>query len=785
MLRKHGRSFVPLFGIGWVIRVTVKRFAGAALLLISIFAGWAPARGGHGVVDIPSFYPQEITIETLDPASAAAQFEKNTLHVYLGSRPRFAGSVPGHLKSVESLDAFLVLTFNPASEAFKQAESRCGAARGILAALVGDAQDVVFSPYPVTSYHPDYLQHLDRIKEAKARAQAQSAINLALKFRARGEHAEALVRSRWKLNHDNWDVSLEEVAVNHLMSSSGARLNGWLGPPWMKEGWFHAYRLLASVLSDPDEQRVANTIYRRLVRGEDSGLTERLNLERRLIANLTRSCERVVVGYTLRREYYNDSFSEGVENIAFDSQLGMNSPVFVRTVKLKDFPWNGWLRLGINKKPEAAWNPVAGFTDAVGRLMWSTLGDSALLPLPYNGSWIPNRIDPSVADGTDSQGFQVPAVAVIPQAGTGGLQPVGKGTVSGAKIVYRVQASLFHDGTETEVADLLYPYILAYRWGVKVGDADRAYDPAIEAATALMRERLVGVRVVRVARKIKEIAPDIKVLQQTPVIEVYVNYLAPDSLQVAALAPPWSTVPWHLLALMEEAVQRGFAAFSKEEAERQKVAWLDLARDRSLRERLSALVNEFERNGYRPAALRDRVTAEAARLRWRALKKFAESRGHLLVTNGPYRLKKWSDHSSVFQVVRELTYPWGIGSFDRYAYPPRAVITQMKREANRVLIDVDVEKVVKVQRTHTIVRERLKRQAMRGFYRIRLDSRYVVVAPDGSVVGTGTARWDDEGRFVADLPERLPRGRYTFLVAIYLDGNSVNPATGILSFEAT
>jgi hypothetical protein len=35
----------------------------------------------------------------------------------------------------------------------------------------------------------------------------------------------------------------------------------------------------------------------------------------------------------------------------------------LRTVKLKDFPWNGWLQLGLQPHPSAAWNPVGGFTD--------------------------------------------------------------------------------------------------------------------------------------------------------------------------------------------------------------------------------------------------------------------------------------------------------------------------------------------------------------------------------------------------------------------------------------
>ena len=70
-----------------------------------------------------------------------------------------------------SLGSFLVLAFNGAAPAFASAESRCAAARGILAALrEAQAAGFVFHPYPVTPYHADYLHHLDRIEEAQERA---------------------------------------------------------------------------------------------------------------------------------------------------------------------------------------------------------------------------------------------------------------------------------------------------------------------------------------------------------------------------------------------------------------------------------------------------------------------------------------------------------------------------------------------------------------------------------------------------------------------------------------
>ena len=111
-----------------------------------------------------------------------------------------------------------------------------------------------------------------------------------------------------------------------------------------------------------------------------------------LVSTLAGDCRARVAGYTVKREYFSTVFTAGIENISYDSVTGFNSPMFIRTVKLKDFPWNGWLVLGIDAAPKAAWNPIAGFTDNFGRLMWSAVGDPALIPSPNEPAWMLNRI---------------------------------------------------------------------------------------------------------------------------------------------------------------------------------------------------------------------------------------------------------------------------------------------------------------------------------------------------------------------------------------------------------
>ena len=238
---------------------------------------------------------------------------------------------------------------------------------------------------------------------------------------------------------------------------------------------------------------------------------ERLTLERELVSTLRAGCERIVAGYTLRTEPLNVDYSGGVENVAYDAQAGLGSAIFPRTVKLKDFPWNGWLTVGVPERPSAAWNPVAGFTDPAGRLLWLTLGDPAFFPSPHGTGWVPNRVTVASVD-LGAPDLAVPEEALALEPGTGALRAVGPGRRAGARVVYRVLASRFHDDTKLEAADLLYALGLAWR----------TQDPAVMRATARMRERLVALRILRTETDVLAFGED-KLTYEVPIVEVFVD----------------------------------------------------------------------------------------------------------------------------------------------------------------------------------------------------------------------------------------------------------------------
>jgi len=135
------------------------------------------------------------------------------------------------------------------------------------------------------------------------------------------------------------------------------------------------------------------------------------------------------------------------------------------------------------------------------------------------------------------------------------------------------------------------------------------------------------------------------------------------------------------------------------------------------------------------------------------------------------------------KAVREVTYPLGFGTFDRFVNPPHAVIESVTREGNTITVRADAEMVLKMGRNYKLTKEPLLRTTLRGTFGLLVVSRYVLIGPDGKVRGLDKMHWGDDGRFTVDLPERLPPGDYTINLAIFLDGNSMVPSARSVHFR--
>ncbi len=361
----------------------------AAVLLAAANGAW----GGHEMAVYPSYYPHEIRIETIAPGEAPGLLRDAKIQAYIGAGARFPGAPPKRIGTVESLGDIVTLRLNPASPVAAD-NSGCATTAAIMRELAGNSAGLVLHPYPVTPFDGDYLYHVDRADAAKARFLGGGPAGPpppGLKIRA-DDRLAGLVRPEWRAPGQDWDAALEATGIAAMAADADVALDGWSGPAWIKTGWFRAERLLGGATLDATAKERADAMVRRLQNSDYRDPVERINLERDLVAALTQGCRNTIIGYTVKREYFNADFNDGIENVGFDSLAGLASAMFIRTVKLKNFPWNGWLALGVAARPETAWNPIAGFADGFGRLLWSAVGDAGLIPAPYDAGWMLNRV---------------------------------------------------------------------------------------------------------------------------------------------------------------------------------------------------------------------------------------------------------------------------------------------------------------------------------------------------------------------------------------------------------
>ena len=384
---------------------------------------------------------------------------------------------------------------------------------------------------------------------------------------------------------------------------------------------------------------------------------------------------------------------------------------------------------------------------------------------------VERRTPAQPSETTAAAGVSVPDDAVLPDSGSGRLAPVGPGHVAKQELTYRLLGSAFHDGTNMTTADIVYAYMFAYRWSARNGGT---YDSYIDAATSTLRRSLVGFKVIGTDTSKSFRFGDVNFVRQLFLIDVYVATPPIDREQDAVIAPPWSTLPWHVIVLMEEAVARGWTAFSQEEANRRSIEWLDLARSTDLNARLAALVGEFAKSGYRPKGLQELVSADDARKRWSALADFYREHGHFLVTNGPYKLKNWSANGVNLEVFRDLSYPLGVGSYDSYAVPRRGYITTVVQKDGQITLSGDIELLAKHMRSYDLIRTPLQMVPANTRTRSAPECRYMVADGEGRVVLAGQVALADDANFHVDISGKLSPGDFMLFAQVIVNGNAAN-----------
>ena len=129
----------------------------------------------------------------------------------------------------------------------------------------------------------------------------------------------------------------------------------------------------------------------------------------------------LVVGYALKEEFFNEAYPAGVENVAYDfdqrpqlPDLHSHRQAQGLSLERQVAPWRA------RAAPTPPGTRSAASPTSMGRLIWSAVGDPAMIAFPDNASWMPNRVQSEVTKVVgQSGGIKVPADALRPQPGSG------------------------------------------------------------------------------------------------------------------------------------------------------------------------------------------------------------------------------------------------------------------------------------------------------------------------------------------------------------------------------
>ena len=319
----------------WPAWRAVRSASRATLCCAALLAAAPAAEAGHEVPYYPSFYPQEIRIEPLDPAAAAPGIRQTTAPLTPISGPARASTAGAGLRQVGRIARRASHGgVNPSVAR----EPRCAlsGARRTPRRRVAKEPDTVAHPYPITPYHADYLGHVDRVPASPpAGCRSDGARDLRREIADREAWSTALIR---RLGHPRGG------AVGEVLRAAGVGIMAGR-TAWAKEGWFQAYHLLRPAVGERGSGRAR----RRALR---AAAAWRLQGPGRAAQSRARA------GGGARPKVASAASSAigcGASSSATTSPTasrtspstrspGSTRPIVVRTVKLKDFPWNGWLR---------------------------------------------------------------------------------------------------------------------------------------------------------------------------------------------------------------------------------------------------------------------------------------------------------------------------------------------------------------------------------------------------------------------------------------------------------
>jgi len=298
--------------------------------------------------------------------------------------------------------------------------------------------------------------------------------------------------------------------------------------------------------------------------------------------------------------------------------------------------------IGVKQIYQGSWNPVAGLTDTYSTQIWYTLFDPSLSGHPFNGKIFPIRTDWQIETKGPESLVNVPDDAIIWDSKSKNWKKVGSGIFAVSKATFDLKFGEWHHGQKMDMNDIIYSTYFLLEWGSEKDENDKTFDSDYSPQAAQTAKTLVG---------IKPIDED--------TIEVYTNYWHFDEGEIASWTSPWSSMPWEIMAAMEQLVVDGKISFSRSESISKNVNWLSLIIPNDAR-LVQNQLESFKSSNFIPESISEfNQISDYQISRYQASVDWIDKYEHAVISNGPFYLDGYSPDS------RSIT----IKSFDSIEYP--------------------------------------------------------------------------------------------------------------------
>jgi peptide/nickel transport system substrate-binding protein len=138
-------------------------------------------------------------------------------------------------------------------------------------------------------------------------------------------------------------------------------------------------------------------------------------------------------------------------------------------------------------------------------------------------------------------------------------------------------------------------------------------------------------------------------------IEVYTDFWHFDSGEIASWGSVWSSMPWEIMASMEQIVIDGKSSFSRTESITKNINWLSLIIPNDANQ-VKMQLNTFKENEHIPNALKQFNPQNGFQnIRYDSSQEWIDKNNHAVISNGPFYLDRYSPDSRTI-VIKSFDY---------------------------------------------------------------------------------------------------------------------------------